>query len=97
MELEKAKRVLLVINKLMLSEQSFAVKVAFNYDGSIMEIATNDKREVKADEIKSSNVSDVADTVNTGNIVLVALDLDGDHMDISVDQNGNVFVNGEKV
>lgn len=85
------------INKLMLSNQSFAIKVAFNHDGSIMEIAANDRGEVKVDEIKPSDVSDEADTVNTGNIVSVSLDLDGDHLAISADQNGNVFVNGEKV
>ncbi|MGI6084787.1 MAG: hypothetical protein ACOYIF_05010 [Acetivibrionales bacterium] len=85
------------INRLMLSEQSFAVKVAFNHDGSIMEIVANDKGEVKVDEIKSADVSNKAESVNTGNIVSVALDLAGDHLDISTDQNGNVFVNGEEV
>ena len=82
------------LNRLMFSEQSFAVKVAFNHDGSIMEIAANDKGEVRVDEIKSSN--NASDT-NTGNIVSVSLDLAGDHLDISADKDGNVFVNGEKV
>jgi|GEM_PF-4981098 len=82
------------IKRLMLSEQNFAVKVAFNHDGNIMEIAANDKGEVRIDEIKSSNN---AGAVNVGNIVSVALDLAGDHLDISADKDGNVFVNGEKV
>jgi len=82
------------INRLILSEQIFAVKVAFNHDGSIMEIAANDKGEVRVDEIKSS---DNAGAVKTDSIVSVALDLAGDHLDISTDKDGNVFVNGEKV
>ncbi|NLX64376.1 MAG: hypothetical protein GX022_06360 [Clostridiaceae bacterium] len=81
-------------NRLLLSDQSFAVKVAFNHDGSIMEIVANDKGEVKIDEIKPSNTDSA---VNTSNIVSVALDLAGDHLDISTDKDGNVFVNGEKV
>ncbi|NMA66153.1 MAG: hypothetical protein GX957_07940 [Clostridiaceae bacterium] len=85
------------LHKLRLSEQSFAVKVAFNYDGSIMEIVANDQGEVKVDEIKSSDVSAEADAVKSSNTVLVALDLAGDHLEISADQDGNVFVNGEKV
>lgn len=68
------------LHKLRLSEQSFAVKVAFNYDGSIMEIVANDKGEVKVDEIKSSDVSAEADAENSSNTVLVALDLAGDHL-----------------
>ena len=82
------------INKLILSEQSFAIKVGFNHEGNIMEIAANDKGEVKIDEIKPSNKSGA---VNTGNVVSVTLDLAGDHLDISADKDGNVFVNGEKV
>lgn len=85
------------LHKLRLSEQIFAVKVAFNHDGSIMEIVANDKGEVKVDEIKSSDVSIEADAVNSSNTVLVDLDLAGDHLEISADLNGNVFVNGEKV
>jgi hypothetical protein len=85
------------LNRLMFSEQSFAVKVAFNHDGSIMEIVANDKGEVRVDEMKPSDVSDEAESVNTGKIVSVALDLGGDHLDISTDKDGNVFVNGQKV
>jgi len=82
-----------LLHKMRLSELSFSVKVAFNHDGSLLEILANDKGEVKIDEIKAANATEV----NADSTVVVALDLVGDHLDISADKDGNVFVNGEKI
>lgn len=85
------------LHKLRLNEQSFAVKVAFSHNDSIYEVVANDKGEVKIDELKVSDIPAKEDAVNKRNTVVVALDLAGDHLEISADQKGDVFVNGEKV